>query len=106
MRIVVLFLLLSSFASSQAHRRDLSGLWGRLAALEISEDDKQSPGGEIPPLTAWAKARYDLQKPGYGKRAAPGGNDPILQCDPMGFPRILYFPAQFEFAQIPNRVLQ
>ena len=57
-------------------------------------------------MTAWAKARYDLEKPGYGKRAAPGGNDPILQCDPMGFPRILYFPAPFEFAQISNRVLQ
>ena len=57
-------------------------------------------------MTAWAKARYDLQKPGYGKRAAPGGNDPILQCDPMGFPRILYFPAPFEFMQTSNRVLQ
>ena len=75
-------------------------------ARETSPDDKQSPGGEIPPLTAWAKARYDLEKPGYGKRAAPGGNDPILQCDPMGFPRILYFPTPFEFMQVSNRVLQ
>ena len=75
-------------------------------ARELSEDDKQSPGGDIPPLTPWAKTRFDLQKPGYGKRAAPGGNDPILQCDPMGFPRILYFPTPFEFAQLPNRMLQ
>ena len=87
-------------------RRDLSGVWAMQPAREVSADDKQSPGGEIPPMTAWAKARYDLEKPGYGKRAAPGGNDPILQCDPMGFPRILYFPTPFEFAQISNRVLQ
>ncbi len=76
------------------------------AGLEPSEDDKQSPGGAIPPMTPWAQARYDLEKPGYGKRAAPGGNDPILQCDPMGFPRILYFPTPFEFIQLSNRVLQ
>ena len=69
----ILALLLSSFAGAQAPRRDLSGVWGMQAARETSEDDKQSRGGEIPPLTAWAKARYDLQKPGYGKRAAPGG---------------------------------
>jgi hypothetical protein len=37
---------------------------------------------------------------------APGGNDPILQYDPMGFPRILYFPMPFEFMQIQGRVLQ
>ncbi|MBV8845829.1 MAG: hypothetical protein JO307_23720 [Bryobacterales bacterium] len=105
----VLISFASAAASAQAPpapKRDLSGVWGMQAARETSPDDKQSPGGEIPPMTAWAKARYDLEKPGYGQRAAPGGNDPILQCDPMGFPRILYFPAPFEFAQISNRVLQ
>src|SRR5579871_3193299 len=112
---LAMILLISSGAIAQAPpkspsvaapRRDLSGVWGMQPARETSADDKQSPGGAIPPLTAWAKARYDLEKPGYGKRAAPGGNDPILQCDPMGFPRILYFPTPFEFAQLSNRVLQ
>ena len=78
-RILAVILLLSWSANAQAPRRDLSGVWGMQAARETSADDKQSPGGEIPPLTAWGKAHYDLQKPGYGKRAAPGGNDPILQ---------------------------
>jgi hypothetical protein len=66
MRALVLILLLSAAANAQtpAPRRDLSGVWGMQAARETSEDDKQSPGGDIPPLTAWAKARYDLQKPG------------------------------------------
>jgi hypothetical protein len=106
MRSLVLSLLLAVFANAQVPVRDLSGVWALQPAQETSEDDKQSPGGEIPSMTAWAKARYDAEKPGYGKRAAPGGNDPILQCDPMGYPRILYFPAPFEFAQISNRVLQ
>jgi hypothetical protein len=108
-----LTLAMSSGANAQAPstsppapKRDLSGVWGMQPAHETSEDDKQSPGGAIPPMTPWAKARFDLEKPGYGKRAAPGGNDPILQCDPMGFPRILYFPAPFEFATIANRTLQ
>jgi hypothetical protein len=106
--LILLLSLVTPFgASAEAPpKRDLSGVWGMQPARELSEDDKQSPGGEIPPMTAWAKARYDLQKPGYGKRSAPGGNDPILQCDPMGFPRILYFPAPFEFVQIPGRLLQ
>lgn len=108
---IALSLLLWSNADAQtpaapAPKRDLSGIWGLIGARQVSPDDTQSPGGEVPPMTDWAKARYNLQKPGYGKRAAPGGNDPILQCDPMGFPRILYFPAPFEFMQLPNRVLQ
>ena len=112
---LALILLVSSGAHAQtpskgvsgpAPARDLSGVWALQAGREPSEDDKQSPGGAIPPMTAWAKARFDLEKPGYGKRAAPGGNDPILQCDPMGFPRILYFPTPFEFSVVSNRVLQ
>jgi len=92
-----------SAAGNQAFDgHDLSGVWWahlvRGTAFSLSRT--------APPMTAWAKARYDLQKPGYGKRAAPGGNDPILQCDPMGFPRILYFPTPFEFMQVPGRVLQ
>lgn len=57
-------------------------------------------------MTPWAKARFATEKPGYGSRAVPGGNDPILQCDPIGFPRIMFMPTPFEFVQTSNRVLQ
>src|SRR5215467_7475092 len=60
----------------------------------------------MPPMTPWAKTRFDAEKPGYGSRAAPGGNDPILQCDPIGFPRIVFMPTPFEFIQTSGRVLQ
>src|SRR6185295_7719543 len=62
---------------------DLSGVW-QLAP----GGGGQGPGDNFPALTPWGKAKYDANKPGYGTRAAPGGNDPILKCDPIGFPRI------------------
>ena len=60
----------------------------------------------MPPMTPWAKVRYDAEKPGYGTRGGPDGNDPILQCDPIGFPRIMYMPLPIEFIQVPGRVVQ
>jgi hypothetical protein len=80
--------------------RDLSGVWQMAAG-----GGGQGPGDNFPPLTAWGQARYDANKPGYGPRAAPGGNDPILKCDPMGFPRILFVIWPFEILHIPGRIL-
>src|SRR2546430_2512230 len=58
---------------------DLSGVW-QLAP----GGGGQGPGDNFPPLTIWGQAKYDANKPGYGPKAAPGGNDPILKCAPMG----------------------
>src|SRR5213596_2939717 len=93
------FLTFSSFAMAQnAQQRavtpdktvalpfdphDLSGVW-QLAP----GGGGQGPGDTFPVLTAWGQAKYDANKPGYGPKAAPGGNDPILKCDPMGFPHV------------------
>ena len=60
----------------------------------------------MPLMTPWAQAKYDANKPGYGPKAAPGGNDPILQCDPTGLPRILFFITPFEFATVRGRTVQ
>ena len=79
---------------------DLSGVWQFAPG-----GGGQGPGDNFPPLTPWGKAKYDANKPGYGPRAAPGGNDPILKCDPTGFPRILFQIWPFEIIQIPGRIL-
>jgi len=92
--------------STAAPARDPSGVWTLKVNQDVNLDDRESPGGTIPPMTAWANALYDAEKPGSGRKAAPGGNDPILQCDPVGFPRILFFPTPFEFIPIPGRILQ
>ena len=57
-------------------------------------------------MTPWAKTRFDAEKPGYGARGAAGGNDPILQCDPIGFPRIMMMPTPLELQQAPGRILE
>jgi len=90
-------------APAPAPKRDLSGLWhyeGTGASEPIAPDNL------IPPMTPWAQAKYDAEKPGYGPKRAPGGNDPILQCDPMGFPRVMFLYTPFEFVQVPGRVIQ
>jgi hypothetical protein len=86
-----------------APKRDLSGLWqyqGRGGAEGLA------PEKTMPPMTPWAQAKYDTEKPGYGSRATANGNDPILQCDPMGFPRVMFLPTPFEFVPATGRMLQ
>ena len=91
-------LAFSPFAMAQ--NNDLSGVWQFAPG-----GGGQGPGDTFPPLTAFGKAKYDANKPGYGPKAAPGGNDPILKCDPIGFPRILFQIWPFEIIQIPRRIL-
>ena len=93
----------SKAASTPAPKRDLSGVW------QLQGDGSQqpiAPDADMPPMTPWAKAKFDAEKPGYGARGAAGGNDPILQCDPIGFPRIMMMPTPLEFLQVSGRVLQ
>lgn len=90
-------------APAPAPKRDLSGVW-QLEGYGGAESP--APEKDMPPMTPWAQARFDTEKPGYGSRAVPGGNDPILQCDPSGFPRVLFFPTPMEFVQAPGRLLQ
>ena len=91
---------ISSVAQSRFDAHDLSGVW-QLAP----GGGGQGPGDNFPPLTPWGQAKYDANKPGYGPRAAPGGNDPILKCDPIGFPRILFTIWPFETIHISGRIL-
>src|SRR6185295_16062290 len=104
--VVLAVLLLCPLVWSQAAQsgsvdpRDLSGVWQFAPG-----GGGQGPGDNFPPLTPWGQAKYDANKPGYGPRAAPGGNDPILKCDPIGFPRILFTIWPFETIHIPGRIL-
>ena len=90
-------------AAPPAPKRDVSGVWLYQGS---GSSEGIAPDKDMPPMTAWAKAKFDMERPGYGPRAIPDGNDPILQCDPSGFPRILLFPLPFEFAQTPKKIIQ
>ena len=82
---------------------DLSGMWEFFANIP-GQGIYATPSKDHPPMTPWAKAKYDEAKPGYGPKAQAGGNDPILKCDPTGIPRLLFFPQPFEIFVSPERV--
>ena len=82
--------------------RDLSGVWLR-----------QNPQGlsDAPPkLTAAGEAIFRQSVPLESLAASKEplrGNDPIMRCDPWGFPRVMLdFGAPVEFAHLPGRIVQ
>src|SRR5579872_2688847 len=75
-----------------APKRDLTGLWHYESS---GASEPVAPDNLIPPMTPWAKVRFDAERPGYGPRRSAGGNDPILQCDPIGFPRVMFLNTPF-----------
>jgi len=90
-------------ALAPAPKRDISGVWLYQGS---GGAESTAPEKDMPPMTPSAQSRFNAERPGYGSRAVPDGNDPILQCDPAGFPRIMFFPTPFEFVQVPGRIIQ
>jgi hypothetical protein len=82
---------------------DLSGVY------MMHQKAQDSLSKEAPPMTPWAQARYDANKPGIGRpdRITPLGNNPMMTCDPLGFPQIMFHTAYpVEIVQIPGRMFQ
>ena len=78
--------------------RDFSGVWmERQNALAFSTQE--------PPLLPWAEEKYKSIKPGYGPRATPDSEDPILNCLPPGVPRIMLIPFPMQVIQLPGEVV-
>ena len=86
-----------------APKRDVTGVWQYQAP---GGSEGLAPDKDMAPMTPWAQERYDAEKPGYGPKASPNGNDPILRCDPMGFPRVMFSLGPFEFVSALGRMLQ
>jgi len=82
--------------------RDLSGVWLRQGPQGISD----SP----PPLTPAGEAIFRQSVPLEtlaDSKAPLRGNDPIMRCDPWGFPRVMLdFGAPIEFGHLPTRIVQ
>ena len=96
-------LTLALFALGQApsyDARDLSGIWWARTA----RGSNFSLSATSPPMTPWAQRRHDAAKPGLGPRGKPLGNDPMMICDPMGYPRIMFWTNYpIEIIQRPER---
>jgi hypothetical protein len=83
---------------SAATAPDLSGIW-------LERQNAITFGPEDPPLQPWAEAKFRTVKPGYGPRASPNSQDPILNCYPPGVPRIMLIPFPMQIVQIQGEVL-
>ena len=88
-------------------RHSLTDHW--LEIKDKSVPDQMKSDTNTPPMTPWAKAKFEANLPSYGPRSvAPGeGNDPVSNCDPMGYPRDLWEAnlRPFEFVMASDRVL-
>jgi hypothetical protein len=98
-------------ASKPAPKRDLTGSWGRVAgdpslsSIHSLSGVARGPGFvDLVPMTPWGQAKFDANKPGYGIRQQPMGNDPSLRCMPVGMPRLIWNGG--EFAQLPGKMVQ
>lgn len=78
--------------------RDFSGVWmERQNAITFSPTE--------PPFLPWAAERFKNVKSGYGPRATPDSEDPILNCLPPGVPRIMLIPFPMEIVQTPGELV-
>ena len=81
-------------------QHDLSGVWAGPPLPTL-----QDP----PPLTPEGQTLYDANRPTWGPKAVglADSNDPLVTCDPLGFPRsMLYETRGFEFVHTPAKTIQ
>ena len=66
-------------------------------------------GAPPPPMTAWGQEQFNAHKPSEpyadeSRKVPPAlGNDPLGNCDPLGYPRNL---GTFEILQTPTKIVQ
>ncbi len=92
---------------------DFSGVWD-----SDPKNNPPHPGGilldfkTLPPLTPLGKELWEATQAVQTKPEIPpmnggeGSKDPMLHCDPLGFPRSFTYNYGFEFGYMPNRVIQ
>jgi hypothetical protein len=90
----------SSPPSSSTPRHDISGVWAG-PALPTLQD--------AAPLTPAGQKRFEANKATWGPDAVAlaESNDPLITCDPLGFPRsALYETRGFEFVHTPAKTIE
>ena len=94
------------FAQTGEHGDDLGGVWTNFPPEETSAFQNWALRADPPPMTPWARERYDRAMPTFGSRNVPAleTNDPVYQCFPPGTPRIYLHPLPMEIIQTPGRI--
>ena len=93
---------------------DLSGFWN-ITKIGLPAGALNETSNNRPPMTPWGLEKFHKVKTGYDGKALGNGvypekdwNDPVLLCDPTGFPRIMWHPRPpgMRFAQTADEVIQ
>ena len=89
------------------HGADFSGVWNGVRAPGSGQYGGYAFSEELPPMTDWARQRFEAAKPTFGPAsvAVADTNDPVYQCFPPGTPRIYFHPFPMEIVQLPGRVM-
>ena len=101
--------------TSQAFNpHDLTGIWVRGKAPR----GNAPLSGVRPPMTPWGQAKFNTVKGSFAYSRSPGiappvapekeWNDPMLQCEPAGYPRVMLqiFAPLMRFIQTSNEVVE
>lgn len=86
--------------SAPAPVKDINGVWAGVAAPRVNPP---------PPMTPAGQAAFKEHKPFFGPMPVPvaESNDPMIHCDPIGFPRDVLFEIRgIKFVQLPAETLQ
>ena len=88
--------------------RDFSGLWFNYTYRNSGRGGVRlfGPDGSNPTLTAAGMAKMSGRVSAEVADVPTHSNDPIFQCDPLGFPRILDRHETVEFIHTNDRLLQ
>ena len=82
--------------------QDLSGIWSD------NQNRIQLDTSNMPAMTSAGEAAYAATETEYSPDGIPVSNwkDPMLRCDPLGWPRYFTYNYGFELLQLPDRTLQ
>jgi hypothetical protein len=89
---------------------DFSGLWRPFGRTMI-DGRMMTNWDKVPPRTEWGEKVFQSRvtgRPGPQKKAVEPakGNDPIMTCNPKGFPRLLFYTGgQAQFYHVPGQLL-
>jgi hypothetical protein len=93
---------------------DLTGIWVRGKVPK----GNAPLSGDRPPFTPWGQAKFNAVRGSFTYSKAPGiappiapekeWNDPMLQCEPAGYPRVMLqiFAPLMRFIQTSNEVVE
>jgi hypothetical protein len=100
--------------SQQFDPHDLTGIWVR---GKVPKGNAPLSGNR-PPMTPWGQAKFNAVRGSFTYSRAPGiappvapekeWNDPMLQCEPAGYPRVMLqiFAPVMKFIQTSKEVVE